>query len=407
MLKTRYGRSPWVEEFPKSRRKSFPRFRGELTVPVVVIGGGLTGCATAWGLAASGVGVVLVEAGRLGAGASGRASGLLRGDAAPAYLAFEKAHGRRAARAVFDATRHAVRDLAATARRLGIRPGVETRDALHVARAAEQEKARQREAAARQVAGFDAPWVKPAALLRETGLEGAGAFRTRDFGQADPYRLTLGFAAAAAKRKAAIFEGSPVRKLRTRRDHVEVTLPGGVITAGSVIVCTGEPTPLHASLARHFKREERYVVLTEQVPAAMRRAFGRRAAAIVDAETPSHALWWTAGDRLAVSGADQGRTPEKAREKVWVQRTGQLMYEVLRMYPAMAGLRPAYGWDVPVARTSDEVMVAGPHRNFPRQLFAWGGSLDPAHAFLASQIVVRHVRGEARKTDQFFSFTRG
>jgi gamma-glutamylputrescine oxidase len=244
-------------------------------------------------------------------------------------------------------------------------------------------------------------------LLREAGLEAAGGFRTREFGHADPYRLALGFAAAAAKRKAAIFEHSPVRRLRAGRDHVEVVLSGGTIAAGTVIVATGEPTALHASLARHFKQEERYVVITEPVSAAMRKVFGRRAAAVVDAGAPPQAWWWTPGDRLVVSGGDQARTPEKGRDKVWVQRTGQLMYDLLRMYPAMAGLMPAYGWDVPLARSADEVMVAGPHRNFPRQLFAWGGSHDPAHAFLASQILVRHVRGEATKADSYFSFTRG
>lgn len=375
-------------------------------MPVVVIGGGLTGCATAWGLAAAGVGVVLVEAGRLGTGASGRGAGLMRGEAASGYLAFEKAHGRRAARAVFTAARQAVRDLAATAKRLGIRPGVEVHDGLHVALTRDQEKALQREAAAREAAGFDAPWVKASIVARESGLDALGAFRTRDFGHADPYRLTLGFAAAAAKKKAAIFEGSEVRKLRTRRDAIEVTLAGGTITAGTVVVCTGAPTALHASLARHFKSDERYMVLTEPVPAAMRRAFGRRAAAIADIETPPRAIWWTAGDRLAVSGGDQARTPEKGRDKVWVQRTGQLMYDVLRLYPAIAGLMPAYGWDVPVLRTADEVMMAGPHRNFPRQVFAWGAH-DPAQAFLASQILVRQVHGEPQTADAFFSFTRG
>jgi hypothetical protein len=118
-------------------------------------------------------------------------------------------------------------------------------------------------------------------------------------------------------------------------------------------------------------------------------------------------VWWVAGDRLAVAGGDARRTPAKGREKVWVQRSGQLMYELLRLYPAISGLAPACGWDAPLATTADGAMVAGPHRNFPRQLFAWGASHDPAHAFLASRILVRHVRGEADRTDRLFGFTRG
>ena len=375
-------------------------------MPVVVIGGGLTGCATAHGLAESGVGVVLVEAGRLGVQGTGRASGLMPGHAAPSYLAFEKAHGRRVARAVFEATHQAVRDLAAAAKRLGIKPVIDVQDGLQVARVRGQEKALLRELAARQAAGLEASWLKPQAVLRETGLDAPGGLRTRGWAHADPYRLTVGFAAAAAKRKVAIFEASPVRALRTRGDHIDVLLPGGTIHAGRVIVCTGEPDSLHSSLSRHFKRDERYVVVTEPVPAGMRRAFGRRRAPLMDVETPPHAIAWTADGRLLVAGGDQPRTPVKGREKVWVQRTGQLMYEVLRMHPEIAGLKPAYGWDVPVARSSDDVMLVGPHRNFPRQLFAWGGSHDPSHAFLASRLLVRHVLGREDKTDRLFALTR-
>lgn len=396
-----------MDALPKSQRPTFPRFKGDLTVPVVVIGGGLTGCATAWGLAASGVRVVLVEAERLAVEATGRGSGLVRADAAPSYLTFEKAHGRRAARAVFQSTATAAKELAATVTRLGITPQVTLHDALLTARGRDEEKVLQREIAARETAGLDAPWLKPAMVRRETGLEATGALRLRDWGHADPFRLALGFAAAAAKRKAALFEGSPVRKVRVGRDAITLTLPGGTLTAETVIVCTGAPTALHQPLQRHFKVDERYVVVTEPVPAAMRRAFGRRSGVLVDGGTPPLALWWTKDGRLAIAGADQPRTPEKGRDTVWVQRTGQLMYDVLRMYPAISGLSPAFGWESPVTRSADEVMVVGAHRNFPRQLFAWGGDHDPAQAYLASRILVRHVHGEAGTADRFFSFTRG
>lgn len=396
-----------MDALPKNQRPTFPRFKGDLTVPVVVVGGGLTGCATAWGLAAAGVGVVLVEAERLAVEATGHGSGLMRADAASSYLAFEKAHGRRAARAVFASTATAAKELAATAKRLGIKPPVAPHDALLMARGRDEEKSLRREMAARETAGLAAPWLKPPMVRRETGLDTAGALRVRDWAQADPFRLALGFAAAAAKRKAAIFEGSPVRKLRVGRDAITLTLPGGTITADTVIVCTGAPTELHRPLQRHFKVDERYVVVTEPVPALMRRAFGRRSGVLVDGGAPPLALWWTKDDRLVMAGADQPRTPEKGRDKVWVQRTGQLMYDVLRMYPAISGLRPAFGWDSPVTRSADDVMVVGAHRNFPRQLFAWGSDHDPAHAYLASRILVRHVRGETGTADRFFSFTRG
>jgi glycine/D-amino acid oxidase-like deaminating enzyme len=51
-------------------------FRGELEAPLVIIGGGLSGVMTAYGAAAAGMKVLLLEADRLGHGGSGRSAGI-------------------------------------------------------------------------------------------------------------------------------------------------------------------------------------------------------------------------------------------------------------------------------------------------------------------------------------------
>ena len=131
------------------------------------------------------------------------------------------------------------------------------------------------------------------------------------------------------------------------------------------------------------------------------------AAVITDTETPPHAIRWVDETRLLVAGGDQPRQPSRTREKVLVQRTGQLMYELSRLYPSISGVMPTHGWDLALGVTTDGVMYAGPHRNYPHHLFAWGTLHDPAHAFLASRILLRHHQGQAGREDAYFGFTRG
>ena len=95
---TTYDSSPWVDRFPKSRLPSFPRYRGTSTVDVVIVGGGLTGCASAYAFAAAGVKVMLLEADRIGRGATAGASGLICDDAGVDAVELEKTLGSRAAR---------------------------------------------------------------------------------------------------------------------------------------------------------------------------------------------------------------------------------------------------------------------------------------------------------------------
>src|SRR5262245_48831021 len=121
---TRYDRSLWIEEFPKARRPSYPRQRGPLSTDVVIIGGGLTGCATAYACAAAGVKVALVEADQIGISSSGRSTGWIADDPGLAFAPVDKALGRRAARHVFHSWRRASLDFAALVRRLHLKCGL-------------------------------------------------------------------------------------------------------------------------------------------------------------------------------------------------------------------------------------------------------------------------------------------
>jgi gamma-glutamylputrescine oxidase len=416
MTRTRYGVSPWVDQFPTKKRLELPRFSASAarsltgtTVPVVIVGGGLAGCLTAYALAASGVKAVLFEADRIGMSSASRGPGVLRAEAALSFRELDERNGRRAARAMFEASRRAVLDLASTVRRLGVKADLETHDALRVTPPFSiADKLFAREIAARRDAGLEAIPLKGAVAARESRIERVtSGVRFHDWGHADPYRLLTGFARAALERGAEMFERAPVRRIKVKRKTVDVHLAGGVVAAETVAICTGEPTDLFRSLKRHLRAEERYAVLTEKLPAAVRKQIAARTRIITDTESPPHLIQWIDDDRLLMAGGDQPRTPERGRDKILVQRTGQLMYELLRLYPEISGVMPEYGWDIPISTTADGAMYAGPHRNYPRHLFAWATRHDPAQAFLASRILLRHVLGEPDKDDVYFAFTRG
>ena len=88
------------DTFPKSRRPDYSRQKGEIRTQVAVIGGGLTGCACAAAFSAAGVPVVVLEAGRVGAGETGRNAGLLRQDLDASFEETAARHGVRTARHV-------------------------------------------------------------------------------------------------------------------------------------------------------------------------------------------------------------------------------------------------------------------------------------------------------------------
>jgi glycine/D-amino acid oxidase-like deaminating enzyme len=406
-MKTRYGISYWLDRYPKARQPSYPRLRGRIDAQVAVIGGGMTGCITAHGLASSGIRVVLVESARIGQGSTASCPGLLRLEPAVPFRILQARYGLRAARTIWQSFRRAGLEFGAVVRRLGIRCELAPNDALRVGLDDDDEKPLRRESKALVDAGLDGSWLKNARLLSETGLAGIGALRSRRDGHVDPYRATLGFAAAAAKRGATIFERSPVKRVRPGRKTVDIVTDGGVITAEQVVVTSNYPLPAFKQLQRHFTRMDAYCVLTPPLPSFARRELGQGRAIIIDQAEPPHMLRRTSDHRLLFVGADQPRVPPRSRDKAIVQRTGQLMYELSKLYPSISGIQPEYGWDVPISVTADGLVCAGAHRNFPRHLFALGaGHNGVAAAYLASRVLVRHYLGQPDKGDDLMGFGR-
>jgi glycine/D-amino acid oxidase-like deaminating enzyme len=398
-MKTRYGLSPWIDNVPRARRPDFPRLRGALTADVVVMGGGLTGCAVAQAAAASGLKTVLVEADRIGQACSGQGAGLLLPEPGPSFADVAAARGLRLARRIFETWRRASPDAAAQLKRLNIRCRLDRTGSMLAAGAVDEARLR-KEFAARESAGVDARWVSPKQIKSAVGLDAAGGMRLQDGFTLDPYAACLGLAAATVRKRGTLFERTAVKKVQVGQKSLTIVCDGGTIDAGHIVVATGGATAEYKPLRRHFTPRESYLVLTEPLPAALRKQFGQREATVQDLSAPRHRLIWTRDDRILIGGADQNAVPERLRSQVLVQRTGQLMYELLMMYPGIAGLRPEYGWSVPYAETADRLMFIGPHRNYPRHLFALGSSGDSlTGAFLAARILVRALHGSPDKGD--------
>jgi glycine/D-amino acid oxidase-like deaminating enzyme len=396
----------WLDRFPRTRRPSHPRLKGSIETTVAIVGGGLTGSACAWSFAAAGVSVVLVEAESIGAGATAAATGLVRQDFDASFAATASAHGLRAARLLWQAMRKASLEFAAASRRLSIKCDLAPEDMVLFARDAPAARLLQREYQARRDAGLDHTWIKPGILSRETGIETGGGIRTRGF-SVDPYRACLGFASAAASRGALLYERSPVRRIRAGRKQVEIVTSAGSIRADAVLVATSSPIQDLRALRRHLDARHSYSLVTEPLPSTVRREVGRRAAALQDSDAPPHVLRWLKQDRILFSGAEQPQVPDRLREKVIVQRTGQLMYELSVLYPAISGLQPEWAWDVTQYETVDRLPFVGFHRNFPRHLFAMGASRHGAGvAWLAARTLLRQYGKVPAKGDDLFGFSR-
>ena len=409
MARIRYGSPLWLDGVPSTKRPSYPRFKSKemLETDVVIVGGGLAGCLCAYVFAHAGVRVMLMEAERIGHHTA-TALGWMPDTPGMSFRACQKAYGLRAARRVWEETHRSPLEAATLLERLRIRPGVDRADTLVTVATADEERALKKEHQAVVDAGIDALWLIARRASLDSRAEGViGGMLTRGGGVYDPFRVTLGLAAAAVKAGAQLHEQSTVVKVKPGRKRVEVHTAHGALDARAVLMATNEPGPGCGPLQRHVRVTDSYVVATPPLTGSIAKAFGSPKFVLGDAGEPPHALRHTADDRILFQGAAQPPVSARLQEKAVVQRSMQLMYELSCLYPAISGVMPEFGWSNRLAVGIDGLPLAGPHRNFPRHLFAIGlGHAGLAGAYLAARILLRSYEESPEPADVHFGFTR-
>jgi glycine oxidase len=204
---------------------------------VVVVGGGVVGCASAWFLAKEGLRVRLFERDALAAHASGAAAGML----APLCEASGPGIFLRLGLRSLGLFPELVRELR---ERSGVDPEYERSGVLRVA--ADAGEARRLAERARDLAAEGLEWLDArAAREAHPGLAQAehGALHSSREGHVRSPLLVQALALAAEGRGARVEVGVPVLALELEGGRVTgVRTPAGSVAAGAVVLCAGSST---------------------------------------------------------------------------------------------------------------------------------------------------------------------
>ena len=210
---------------PASRVPAYPKPRASLKVDVAIVGGGPTGCATAYAFAAAGVKVALFEADRLGRGAGGAATGWIADTPGLDFGTVEASVGLRHARQAWQAWRRAALDLAALVKRLDLHCRFEAHGSLRMATTAEQAASLTRDRKARKAAGLDAALINARAIRESVAADALSA-------DGEPFADDL--------RRPRDRDEVAKEEVRAglRQHRVDDEDPVGILRGMDVIVCT-------------------------------------------------------------------------------------------------------------------------------------------------------------------------
>ena len=321
---------------------------GDLAVEVAIVGGGYTGLSAAYHLAREhGVRAVVLEAGRIGWGASGRNGGFCGpGGTKVGYSEMVRRWGIAEARRFFDAQNSGgrlVRSLAADEGiDLEITGECEHWVAHRPSRWAELENAK---ATAQRLFGERWElWRK--AELEERLLrspEAHGCLVMPHYFGFNPMRYVRGLAAAAAARGAMVHPETPVTAWQRTGGRHRLVTSSGVVTAERVLFATNGYTPegLDPVLAGRLLPALSSILVTRPLTAEEQAAQGwTRPALIADTRRLLFYIRLLRDGRLLFGsrgGLDASPAAFAAR-RAWMER------RLGEMFPAWRGVAIDYAW---------------------------------------------------------------
>lgn len=261
------GTTPYWLDTPYEPR---PPLESDEETDVCIVGGGVAGLSCAFRLARRGIDALVLEAGTVAGGASGRNGGFLIAGTALFHNDARERLGADRARELYARTLDAQRQVYELARELGAGDAVRRVGLLRLAVSEEEAKHVRAHAAGLRADGLPGEIVERDALplaLRRTGIVGC---LTEHDGAIHPVRWYRLLASAAEEAGARIVEGTPVRAPVPAPGEGAVTTEYGTVRGRRVVVAADGALPrLVPEFAGRVRARRLHMVATSPAPPAV------------------------------------------------------------------------------------------------------------------------------------------
>lgn len=378
---------------------AFPPLEGRAQAHVAIIGGGYTGLSAALHLAEAGIDVALVEAKRVGWGASGRNGGQLHSGQRRDQDWLEAKLGGDDARHLWGLAEEAktlVKRLIARHRiECEWRPGlIET---THKRRLVRREMAYVEKL--KHDYGYAAvEWLGRDELAAAIGTDVYfGGRRDAEAGHLHPLKFAHGLARAAAKAGARIHEATPASGLAgsTASGFRIACGPHGELAAEMVVLAgDGYLEGIDPESEARLMPIDNYILATEPIGAGRPGGIIPGGEAVSDTRFVVYYFRPTADGRLLFGGGETYSRREPRDTAAFVRR------HLLKLYPQLGGTRIDYAWGGAVAITRTRLPLI---RRLRPGVYVAGGysGQGVALAPFAGKVIADAIGGDPARLDRF------
>ena len=389
--------STYPNSYYAATAKSVPaltRLEEDITCDVCIIGAGYTGLSAALHLAEKGYKPVVLEAERIGWGASGRNGGQLGTTLRKDQSELEALYGKDMAQRLWELAQDSVATVKSIIERYKIdcdlTPGI-----LHAAWKRKDAGDLEEEAAhMRDTYGYEKLRYVPREEMREMVASPRYWGGALDEGAAHlhPLNFALGMAEAAKEKGARIFEDSRVLDI-SESDPARIRTAHGTVKASHVVIaCNGYLGKLESRVNGYIMPINNFIIATEPLGAEGAKALIRDNVAVADTKFVIDYYRLSPDGRLLFGGGENYSPNFPKDIAAFVRKP------MLRVFPQLKDVRIDYAWGGTLAITLSRMPQFG--RLAPNRIFAHGYSGQGINvATLAGKLIAETVSGTAERFD--------
>lgn len=269
---------------------AFPPLQNSVEIDVAIVGGGITGLATALILSDAGERVAVLEARSVGEGSTGGSTGNLYATVSQGLAALKQKWDLDVIRQVVAMRRQAMNDMERNVQQYAMDCQFERRPLYFCV----QDESEEHHWLLQQEQQISADAGLATEILREipgSGLPVTEALRIEGQAQVNPLQYCRGLARAVTSQGGKIYEHSPVTRINAGEGKVSTA--NGVVTAGNIVLATHTPKGVNMLQAEMEVYREHGIALPLKDPSA---------------DHPQGVFWMLDGFHSVRSYHHQGRT---------------------------------------------------------------------------------------------------